>query len=160
MKAVIQRVLRARVIVQDEIVGSIQNGLCVLVGIAKDDTDADLEFVARKILSLRLFEDEGTAWKMSVVDKNFEILCVSQFTLQARVNKGAKPDFHMAMNSANSQEVYNKFLELIKSKYKCDKIQDGKFGAYMKVDIQNDGPVTIVVESPEKQKVETQLGAF
>lgn len=154
MKAVIQRVLRASVVVQDEIVGSIQNGLCVLVGIAKDDTDADLEFIARKILSLRLFE--GTAWKKSVVDKDYEVLCVSQFTLQARVNKGAKPDFHMAMNSAHSQDVYIKFLDLIKSKYKCDKIQDGKFGAHMKVEIQNDGPVTIVVESPEKLKTAKQ----
>ena len=155
MKAVIQRVLRASVTVQGEIVGSIQNGLCVLVGIAKDDTDVDLDFIARKILSLRLFEEDGTAWKKSVMDKDFEVLCVSQFTLQARCNKGAKPDFHMAMGSASSQDVYNKFLEMMRLKYKPGKIQDGRFGAYMQVDIQNDGPVTIVIESPEKQKVET-----
>lgn len=154
MKAVIQRVLKASVTVSDEIVGSIQNGLCVLIGIARDDTEKDMEFIAKKILSLKLFEDEGH-WKRSVVDKDFEVLCVSQFTLQARTSKGAKPDFHQAMSSETSEEFYSKFLDLMKAKYKSEKIQNGKFGAYMKVDIQNDGPVTIIIESRKDETNES-----
>lgn len=151
MKAVIQRVLKASVTVSDEIVGSIQHGLCVLVGISRDDTEKDMEYIARKILSIRLFENaEDTAssgkWNKSVVDRDFEVLCVSQFTLQSTL-KGNKPDFHLAMSSEQSKEFYLKFLDLLKKSYKPEKIQDGRFGAYMKVDIQNDGPVTILLDS-------------
>ena len=147
MKALIQRVLKSSVTVSDEIVGSIQSGLCVLIGISKNDTDKDMEYLARKILNIKLFESDGQPWKKSVMEKDFEVLCISQFTLYARTSKGAKPDYHDAMPSAQSKEFYEKFLLLLKSMYKEDKIQDGKFGALMKVDIQNDGPVTIMIES-------------
>jgi D-tyrosyl-tRNA(Tyr) deacylase len=147
MRAVIQRVLKASVTVSDEIVGSVQKGVCVLVGISRDDTEKDMEFIARKILSMKLFENEGNPWKKSVVDCDLEVLCVSQFTLYARTDKGNKPDFHEAMGSQVSEEFYGKFLELMRKKYKAEKIQNGKFGAYMKVDIQNDGPVTIIIDS-------------
>ena len=152
MKAVIQRVLKASVTVSDEVVGSIEKGLCVLIGISRDDTEKDMEFIAKKILSLKLFDNEGSQWKKSVMDSDYGVLCVSQFTLYARTDKGAKPDFHQAMNSATSEEFYNKFLDLMKSKYKPEKIANGQFGAVMKVDIQNDGPVTIILESPKKEK--------
>ncbi len=152
MRAVIQRVLKASVIVSDEIVGSVHKGLCVLVGISRDDTDKDMEFIVKKILNMKLFENEGNHWKKSVVDCDLEVLCVSQFTLYARTDKGTKPDFHEAMGSQMSEEFYNKFLELMRKKYKTEKIQNGKFGAYMKVDIQNDGPVTIIIDS-RKDKV-------
>lgn len=156
MKAVIQRVLKASVTVSDEIVGSIQKGLCVLVGISREDTEKDIEFIVKKILSLKLFESDDVSWKKSVMDGDLEVLCVSQFTLQARTDKGAKPDFHMAMGSQISEDFYGKFLEMMKQKYKPEKIQNGKFGANMQVHIQNDGPVTIILDSkkdkPEEQK--------
>lgn len=155
MKAVIQRVLKASVTVSEELVGSIQQGLCVLIGISRDDTDKDMEFIAKKLLSLKLFDStDGKAWSNSVVDSDFEVLCVSQFTLQARTSKGAKPDFHLAMFADKSEDFYNKFLDLMKSKYKADKIQNGKFGANMQVHIQNDGPVTIIIDSNESKKPE------
>ncbi len=146
--------------------------MCVLVGISRDDTDKDLEYIAKKILSIRLFENpEETAssgkWNKNVVDRDFEVLCISQFTLQSTLKgfflvfcsiwlflnkviiilKGTKPDFHLAMSSEQSKEFYQKFLDLLKKTYKEEKIKDGRFGAYMKVDIQNDGPVTILLDS-------------
>lgn len=149
MKAIIQRVAKASVTVSDELISSIQNGLCVLVGIGRDDTEKDLDYIVRKILSIRLFENpenENTKWNKSVVDRDFEILCVSQFTLQSTL-KGTKPDFHLAMNSEHSKDFYEKFLESMRKSYKPDKIKDGKFGEYMQVNIQNDGPVTIILDS-------------
>lgn len=146
----IQRVMKASVSVSDEIVSSIQNGLCVLVGIARDDTDKDMEFIVRKILNIRLFEENETKWHKSVVDKDYEILCVSQFTLQSSL-KGNKPDFHVAMGADTSKEFYDRFLAKLGAAYKLDKIKDGKFGAYMQVNIQNDGPVTIIIDSRKEQ---------
>ena len=148
MKAVIQRVLTASVSVAGELISSIERGYCILVGISKDDTDKDMEFIIRKILNMRLFSDDetNTKWNKSVVDKNFEILCVSQFTLQS-VFKGNKPDFHQAMPAEKSKEFYDRFLETLGSLYKHDKIKNGKFGNYMKVSIENDGPVTIILDS-------------
>jgi D-tyrosyl-tRNA(Tyr) deacylase len=154
MKVVIQRVLKASVTVSNELVGSIQKGLCVLVGIARDDTDKDAEFIIRKILGIRLFEDAGvenSKWNKSVVDRELEILCVSQFTLQSTL-KGTKPDFHLAMGADQSKEFYDRFLQRLRNEYKSEKVQDGKFGAYMQVDIQNDGPVTIIIDSRKEAK--------
>jgi D-tyrosyl-tRNA(Tyr) deacylase len=154
MKVVIQRVLKASVTVSNELVGSIQRGLCVLVGIARDDTDKDVDFIIRKLLNIRLFEDvgaENSKWNKSVVDRDLEILCVSQFTLQSSL-KGNKPDFHNAMGADQSKDFYENFLEKLRKSYKSEKIQDGKFGAYMQVDIQNDGPVTIIIDSKKEVK--------
>ncbi len=155
MKAVIQRVLKASVTVSDELVSSISNGLCVLVGIARDDTDKDMDFIVRKILNIRLFEndepDSAAKWNKSVMEKDFEILCVSQFTLQSTL-KGTKPDFHLAMSSEQSKEFYEKFLLQMRKHYKDEKIKDGRFGAYMQVNIQNDGPVTILLDSRKESK--------
>ncbi|XP_069704484.1 D-aminoacyl-tRNA deacylase 1 [Periplaneta americana] len=149
MKAVIQRVMQASVTVGDEVVSSIGRGLCVLIGISKDDTIKDMEYIARKILSVRVFEDaKGKRWNLSVKDKRLEILCVSQFTLYC-VLKGNKLDFHNAMAADKSEEFYNEFLAMLRTDYQPDRIKDGKFGAYMQVNIQNDGPVTIELESPK-----------
>ncbi|KAK4824123.1 hypothetical protein QYF61_010746, partial [Mycteria americana] len=102
----------------------------------------------RKILNLRIFEDEsGKHWSKSVMDKQYEVLCVSQFTLQC-ILKGNKPDYHMAMPAEQAECFYNNFLEQLRKAYKPELIKDGKFGAYMQVHIQNDGPVTIELESP------------
>ncbi|XP_033101105.1 D-aminoacyl-tRNA deacylase 1-like [Anneissia japonica] len=148
MKVVIQRVTKASVSVGDELVSSIGRGLCVLVGITKDDTPKEREYIARKVLNLRVFDDDaGKRWSKSVKDKQFEILCVSQFTLYA-ILKGNKPDFHCAMPGEKSRLFYEEFLQLLQKDYKPAMIKDGKFGAYMQVHIQNDGPVTIQIDSP------------
>ncbi|XP_043843967.1 D-aminoacyl-tRNA deacylase 1 [Dromiciops gliroides] len=148
MKAIIQRVARASVTVGEEQISSIGRGICVLLGISMEDTQKELEHMVRKILNLRVFEDEsGKHWSKSVMDKQFEVLCVSQFTLQC-ILKGNKPDFHMAMPTEQAETFYNNFLEQLRKAYKPELIKDGKFGAYMQVHIQNDGPVTIELESP------------
>ncbi|XP_023297683.2 D-aminoacyl-tRNA deacylase [Lucilia cuprina] len=148
MKAIVQRVTSAKVTVGEDLISSIGRGLCVLVGITHNDTEKDVEYLSRKLLSLRLFEDQaGKRWQKSVQDEKFEILCVSQFTLYHRL-KGNKPDFHMAMQGEQAQQLYQKFLKRLGQMYDETKIKDGKFGAYMQVHIQNDGPVTIELESP------------
>ncbi|XP_008315580.1 D-aminoacyl-tRNA deacylase 1 [Cynoglossus semilaevis] len=148
MKAIIQRVNRAFVTVGEEQVSSIGRGLCVLLGISAEDTQRDADYMIRKILNLRLFEDEnGRAWSKSVMERDLEVLCVSQFTLQC-ILKGNKPDFHSAMPAELAQPFYNSILENMRSVYKPELIKDGKFGAYMQVHIQNDGPVTIELSSP------------
>ncbi|TFK08729.1 NADPH oxidase 3 [Platysternon megacephalum] len=148
MKAIIQRVTQASVTVGGEQISSIGRGICVLLGISLEDTHKELEHMVRKILNLRVFEDEsGKHWSKSVTDKQYEVLCVSQFTLQC-VLKGNKPDYHMAMPAEQAESFYNNFLEQLKKAYKPELIKDGKFGAYMQVNIQNDGPVTIELESP------------
>ncbi|KAG7486542.1 hypothetical protein JOB18_033269 [Solea senegalensis] len=148
MKAVIQRVNKAVVTVGEEQVSSIGRGLCVLLGLSTEDTQRDADYIVRKILNLRLFEDEnGRAWSKSVMDRDFEVLCVSQFTLQC-ILKGNKPDFHSAMPAELAQPFYTSILENMRSIYKPELIKDGKFGAYMQVQIQNDGPVTIELSSP------------
>ncbi|XP_071490595.1 uncharacterized protein [Diadema antillarum] len=149
MRAIVQRVTKASVSVGDELVSSIGRGLCILVGISRDDSPKEREYLARKILNLRLFDDDNEKrWTKSVKDKQLEILCVSQFTLYS-VLKGNKPDFHQAMPGEQSQAFYNEFLALLRKDYDADKVKDGRFGAYMQVQIQNDGPVTIQLESPQ-----------
>ncbi|XP_030376413.1 D-aminoacyl-tRNA deacylase isoform X2 [Scaptodrosophila lebanonensis] len=107
----------------------------------------------RKILALRLFEDEGRRWQKSTKDLQLEILCVSQFTLYHRL-KGNKPDFSAAMKGDEAQQLYNHFLHRLRQSYDGSKIKDGKFGAHMQVHIENDGPVTIDLESPEMRQEE------
>ncbi|XP_039730333.1 D-aminoacyl-tRNA deacylase 1 isoform X2 [Pteropus medius] len=130
-----------------EQINAIGRGICVLLGISLEDTQKELEHMVRKILNLRVFEDEsGKHWSKSVMDKQYEVLCVSQFTLQC-VLKGNKPDFHLAMPTEQAESFYNSFLEQLRKTYRPEFIKDGKFGAYMQVHIQNDGPVTIELES-------------
>ncbi|XP_066282649.1 D-aminoacyl-tRNA deacylase-like [Branchiostoma lanceolatum] len=156
MRAVVQRVMQASVSVGDELVSSIGRGLCVLIGVSRDDTPKDMEYIVRKILNLRVFDDDQEKrWAHSVKDKNYEILCVSQFTLYC-VLKGNKPDFHQSMAAEQSQAFYEEFLQQMRKAYQPDKIKDGRFGAYMQVSIQNDGPVTIQLESPVQQQKNKQ----
>lgn len=147
MKAVIQRVNKARVSVDGEVISSIGKGLCVLLGISRTDTIKDIQFMVRKLLNLRIFEDEnGKRWNKSVKDYNYEVLCVSQFTLYSKL-KGNKPDFHLAMAPEQSEKFYNDFIQQLRTTYSPDLVKDGKFGAFMQVHIENDGPVTIELES-------------
>ncbi|CAG5132207.1 unnamed protein product, partial [Candidula unifasciata] len=146
MKAVIQRVIQASVTVGDQTVGSIGRGICVFIGISKHDTEKEMDYIIRKILNIRIFsENEDKRWMKSVVDMDYEILCISQFTLDVTL-KGNKPDFSKAMGPDLARPFYKTFLDTLRSRYKPDKIQDGEFGAYMQVHIQNDGPVTIPLE--------------
>ncbi|CAI9599821.1 unnamed protein product, partial [Staurois parvus] len=134
--------------VGEEQVSTIGRGICVLLGISVEDTQKDIDYMVRKILNLRIFSDDsGKHWSKSVMDKQYEVLCVSQFTLQC-VLKGNKPDYHMAMPSEHAESFYKDFLEHLRKAYKPELIKDGKFGAYMQVNIQNDGPVTIQLEPP------------
>lgn len=147
MRAVVQRVTSASVSVDGSVISSIGRGLCVLVGISRNDTAKEMEYMVRKILNLRIFnDDDGKRWMKSVTDKQFEILCVSQFTLYA-VLKGNKPDFHQAMASEQSQAFYQQFLMALRSKYNPELIKEGQFGGYTQVGIQNDGPVTITLDT-------------
>lgn len=147
MKAVLQRVVSGSVSVGGEVVNSIGKGIVALIGIHRDDTKADLEYIVRKLVSIRMWEDEaGRRWAKSARDLNLEILCVSQFTLY-HVMKGNKPDFHLAMAGEKSKLFYEEFLTEMKKAHSEDKIKDGVFGAMMEVNIVNDGPVTLELDS-------------
>jgi len=148
MKAVVQRVLSGSVSVEGEIVSSIGKGIVALVGIHKDDTPVEREYIVRKLLNLRLWEDEkGRRWAKSAKDLGLELLCVSQFTLY-HVMKGNKPDFHLAMGGELSKAFYQQFLADMKKGYgDSEKVKDGVFGAMMQVELVNDGPVTLELES-------------
>ncbi|CAL1278388.1 unnamed protein product [Larinioides sclopetarius] len=134
--------------VDDEVISSIGRGICVLIGISKDDSKKDIDFMVRKLVNIRLFEDEsGKRWSHSIKDKGYEILLVSQFTLLGTL-KGNKPDFRLAMQPETSAKMYLDLVSAVKKAYSEELVKDGKFGAYMQVCVQNDGPVTIELESP------------
>jgi D-tyrosyl-tRNA(Tyr) deacylase len=107
-----------------------------------------VEFIVKKILNMKLFDSPDKPWKLSVMDMQLDILCVSQFTLFANIKKGTKPDFSHAMKAQGSRELYEQFLAKMRDSYQPDKIKDGEFGAMMQVEIINDGPVTIIIDSP------------
>nr|XP_050864160.1 D-aminoacyl-tRNA deacylase 1 isoform X2 [Vespula vulgaris] len=131
----------------DKVISSIGNGLCILIGITRGDTLADIK--VKKILNIKVFENDNKKWSASVMDKQYEILCISQFTLY-HVLKGNKLDFHRAMPAQESEPFYKNFLNELGKNYKPELIKDGIFGAMMQVSIQNNGPVTLEIESPIK----------
>ncbi|KAG0244886.1 D-tyrosyl-tRNA(Tyr) deacylase [Actinomortierella wolfii] len=160
MRAVLQRVVQASVDVNGQQISKIGKGICVLIGLSVSDTSADLDYMVKKLLSVKVFDShtvpEGETadlsqpnkpWAKSVVDIGGEILCVSQFTLYGHVLKGSKPDFHMSMKSDTSRAMYHDFLDRLKKAYNAEKIKDGEFGAMMLVNIANDGPVTLELDS-------------
>ncbi|CAI4223336.1 unnamed protein product [Auanema sp. JU1783] len=149
MKIVIQRVTQSSVSVAGSLVSSIGKGLCVLVGIHTDDTDDDIQYTVRKILNTRIFDGETKRWDKSVKDLNLEVLCVSQFTLYG-ILKGNKLDFHNSMGPKEACEFYGKFISQLRSQYNTDLVKDGVFAAMMEVQISNDGPVTVVIDSKDK----------
>ena len=148
MRAVVQRVLSSKVTVDGKVVGSINRGFNVLIGISKEDTLEDIKYIKDKILNLRVFEDENDKMNLSLLDIQGEILAISQFTLYGDCRKGRRPNFMNAMAGESAKNLYDKLvLELKESKLK---VETGIFGADMKVDIQNDGPVTILLESKKE----------
>ncbi|CAL4093709.1 unnamed protein product, partial [Meganyctiphanes norvegica] len=152
MRAVIQRVASASVSVNSDTIDQLTIFMKIIVSFHNpDDTPADMEFIVRKILNVRLFGDGGTKrWHLSVKDAGLEVLCVSQFTLYCEL-QGNKPDYRKAMGGDAAEQFYTEFLNQMKKQYKPEMIKDGKFGATMQVNIQNDGPVTINIDSPMKK---------
>ena len=148
MKAVIQRVSQAQVKVDGTIVGAISRGLLLLIGIDEEDENNDADWLAKKILNLRIFGDEEGKLNLSILDIAGEILCISQFTLIADYKKGNRPSFIKAAKPNKAVPLFDYFkAELIKSNLKTE---SGIFGADMKVSLLNDGPVTIVMDSKTK----------
>lgn len=144
MRVVLQRVTEANVKVDGEIIGQIGNGLMILVGFGKEDTEEKLEWMVNKILNLRVFSDEDDKINLSVTDISGELLIVSQFTLYWNCKKGTRPSFDGALDPINAEKLYDKFVE--KMKNSGLKVQTGSFGADMKVSLVNDGPVTVELE--------------
>lgn len=146
MRIVIQRVTHASVRVGAETVGSIERGMLVLVGVAEGDTTEDVEWLAAKTSSLRIFDDEEGVMNRSVIDVNGEILAVSQFTLNASTRKGNRPSYIRAAHPQVALPLYDRYCELLTEISGCS-ISKGIFGADMKVSLINDGPVTIIIDS-------------
>jgi len=145
MKAVIQKVSEASVKVDDRIVGKIGTGIVVLIGINTSDTEENVKKMAKKISELRIFQNEDKYFDKSVLEINGEILVISQFTLYGNCDNGRRPDFVEAQKSELAKPLYEKFLDLLKEKN--IKLQSGIFGADMKLNLTNDGPVTLIIEN-------------
>eukprot|EP01104_Vermistella_antarctica_P000253 TRINITY_DN1030_c0_g1_i2.p1 TRINITY_DN1030_c0_g1~~TRINITY_DN1030_c0_g1_i2.p1 ORF type:complete len:163 (-),score=26.84 TRINITY_DN1030_c0_g1_i2:1020-1508(-) len=150
MRAIIQRVTKASVSVDGKLISSIGKGLVVLVGITDGDDEKDAEYITRKTLNLRLWDglENGKPWSSSVKQNDFELLIVSQFTLHA-VLKGNRPDFHKSLHRDQSEPFFNRIVDRFRKDYKAEKIQSGEFGADMQVDLINDGPVTLTLETAQ-----------
>jgi len=150
MKVVIQRVSQASVTINQNIVAKINNGLMVLVGIEEADTLEDINWLVSKIVYLRIFEDANKVMNLSVKDCDGEIIVVSQFTLHALTKKGNRPSYIKAAKPDIAILLYEKFLQHLELEF-GKKIQTGQFGADMKVALVNDGPVTIIIDSKNKE---------
>lgn len=150
MRIVLQRVKKASVSVQQEIIGSIHQGLLILLGIEPEDTQKDIDWLIKKITSMRIFNDDNNTMNLSVSDVQGEILVVSQFTLHASTKKGNRPSYIRAAKPEIAIPLYEKFiLDLERSM--GNPIPTGKFGANMQVELINDGPVTIILDSKNKE---------
>ena len=150
MRAVIQRVSEARVTVEGAIIGQIQQGLMVLVGIVNEDDSADIEWLSNKIIHMRIFDDENGVMNKSLLEVGGAILLVSQFTLHAATKKGNRPSYIAAAKPEISIPLYESMIQQLQKDLGVP-IQTGKFGADMKVALINDGPVTIIIDSKNKE---------
>ena len=148
MKALIQRVTGASVSVGGEVVGSIGRGLVVLVGVASGDSDKDVQYLAQKVVNLRIFADEADKFNLSALDIRGELLLVSQFTLLADTRKGRRPSFTEAAPPPQAEELFQKFVDAVKASGL--KVATGRFQQYMQLEIHNDGPMTIMLDSRDK----------
>lgn len=150
MRVVIQRVTFAKVEVEKKVVGEIEKGMMILVGFENEDTNEDLTWMANKITALRIFDDEAGVMNKSIVDADGDILCISQFTLHALTKKGNRPSYIKAAKGEIAEPLYQDFCNKLKNNLNKE-IQKGIFGADMKVSLLNDGPVTICIDSKNKQ---------
>ncbi|PCK06989.1 MAG: D-tyrosyl-tRNA(Tyr) deacylase [Alteromonadaceae bacterium] len=144
MKALIQRVVHAEVVVNDECIGKIDSGILLLVGIDKGDDEAVVQRMADKVLAYRIFSDDEDKMNLSVRDINGGVLAISQFTLAANTKKGLRPSFSSAAPPAEAETTYNSFVAALKTRH--SHIETGRFAADMKVSLLNDGPVTFLLE--------------
>ncbi len=147
MKALLQRVTQASVTVSGEIIGKIGTGLVVLIGVAKGDTIQDVQYLAQKTVGLRIFSDNEGKFNLSALDIHGELLIISQFTLLADTRKGRRPSFTDAAPSNQAEELFSKFVDEVR--ISGLKVETGRFQAHMLVEILNDGPVTIMLDSKD-----------
>ena len=145
MRALVQRVTKASVVVNEKLVSQIGNGLLVFVGFTHNDTIDDIEYIVNKIINLRIFDDSNGVMNLSVIDKNYEVLSVSQFTLYGDTKKGNRPSYVNALNHEEASKLYDIFNQKLKEKLH-DKVSIGIFRSDMKVSLINDGPITIMIE--------------
>ncbi len=148
MKALLQRVTEASVSINGEVVGKIGQGLAVFVGVASGDTEKDAQYLAQKIVNLRIFSDEAGKFNLSALDIHGELLLVSQFTLLADTRKGRRPSFVEAAPPVQAEQLFEQLVE--QARATGLKVETGRFQQYMQVEIHNDGPVTILLDSKEK----------
>ena len=148
MKAVIQRVKSASVLVDDKIIGEIATGFLILLGVEQSDTQDDLNYLVKKTIGLRIFKDDNKNMNLSIQDVGGKALVVSQFTLCADTSRGRRPSFIKAANPEEADSMYQQFCEQLTMNNLS--VQRGRFGAMMDVSLVNDGPVTIILDSREK----------
>jgi len=148
MKALVQRVVKGSVTVDGEIVGSIGRGLVVLAGVGAGDTEKDVDYLAEKVANLRIFSDAGGKFNLSALDTGGEVLLISQFTLMADTRKGRRPSFSDAAPPEDAERLINLFVDRLRAAGL--RVATGRFRAHMLVEIHNDGPVTIMLDSREK----------
>ena len=149
MRAVLQRVNCASVEVEGKIVGQIDKGFVVFFGVGKGDTVEDLNYLVKKICGLRIFEDENQKMNLSPIQVGAQLLVISNFTLFANTSHGFRPDFFESMPADEANKFVQKFVEMCKQQKTFSKVQQGIFGADMKVEVSNDGPITIIFDTKE-----------
>jgi len=150
MRVVIQRVSKASVSIDNKLFSSIGGGLLVLAGIEEADNETDVEWLSAKITQLRIFDDSNGVMNLSAIDTESEIMVVSQFTLHAKTKKGARPSYIRAARPEKAIPLYNLFVKKL-SEHINKPVATGEFGAMMKVELVNDGPVTIIIDTKEKE---------
>ncbi|HLS20910.1 MAG TPA: D-aminoacyl-tRNA deacylase [Bacillota bacterium] len=147
MRVVLQRAKNARVLVDEEVVGEIDKGLVVLVGMTHDDTIDDLKYMVNKLINLRIFEDDQGKMNLSLKDVSGSILSISQFTLYGDTRKGRRPNFMQAARPEQANKLYETFNQMIRDE--GIDVATGQFGAMMQVELTNDGPVTLMIDTDE-----------
>ncbi len=150
MRALIQRVTDASVSIDGQTVGSIGPGLLVLLGVGDGDTEDDAQYLVNKVANLRIFADQENRFNRSAQDTGAELLIVSQFTLYADTRKGRRPDFNQAASPGEAQRLYQHAVELFRKTGL--RVETGQFQAYMQVNLQNDGPVTLMLDSADRNR--------
>lgn len=148
MRAVVQRVHRASVTVGEEVVGRIEKGLLVYLGVGRNDTEKDVDWMCEKIANLRVFEDENGKMNLSLLQVNGELLVISQFTLYGDCRRGRRPSFDEAAPPEMGEKFYELFIEKMRGQVR--KVEKGIFGAHMEIESINDGPVTILIDSERR----------